>query len=177
MQAHPSSAWLPRRPGVVTAQGGEFLPAQAAVFGPEKPCVLDPGPDRVRVLQRRFEMPDPGELPGVRGPVVPLLRAGGAVVGELVAHRLPGRAAVIGALDHLPRPAAGLRRVQPAGISRRALHVVDLPAREVRAADLPLLARAVRGQDERALACPCEYPYTAHDLLPSVSPGAPRGPA
>ena len=36
-----------------------------------------------------------------------------AVVGELVAHRLPGLAAVVGALDQLPEPAARLRRVDP----------------------------------------------------------------
>src|ERR1700733_9764119 len=108
----------------------------------------------------------------MRCPVVPLVGAGRALVGELVTPRRPGRAAIVGPLDHLPRPAAGLRRIQPVRVGRRAFHVVDLPAREVRAADLPLLARAVRGQDERALARARKYPYTAHALLPSVSPAA-----
>jgi hypothetical protein len=42
----------------------------------------------------------------------------------------------------------------------------------VRAADLPLLPCAIGGQDERALARACKYPYTAHFLLLSVPPGA-----
>ncbi|MEJ7742261.1 MAG: hypothetical protein WKF73_06760 [Nocardioidaceae bacterium] len=57
-------------------------------------------------------MPDAGELPGVRRSVVPLVGAGDAVVVELVADRRPRRAAVVGALDQLPEPAARLRRPQ-----------------------------------------------------------------
>ena len=107
-------------------------------------------------------MPDALELPGVRRAVVPLVRAGDAVVDELVAHRLPRLAAVVGALDHLPEPAAGLRRIQPVRVGGRALEVVDLPAGKVGAADVPPLALAVRRQDERALARPNQYPYSAH---------------
>src|SRR5512144_3345981 len=90
------------------------------------------------------------------------MRARDPVVHELVAHRLPRRAAVVRALDQLPEPTAGLRRVQPGRVGRGPLDVVDLPAREVRPADLPPLPRAVRGHDERALARPHQHPYAAH---------------
>src|SRR5207302_1112108 len=83
----------------------------------------------------------------------------------LIADRLPGLAAIVGPLDGLPEPAAGLRRVQPIRLSGGALDVVDLPAREVGALHVPLLALAVRGQDEGALACANQYPYSAHPLL------------
>ena len=102
--AAPSS-WL--------AQPGQLLPGLAAVGRAEQGGVLDAGVDGVRVGQRRLEVPDALELPGVRRAVVPLVGAGHAVVGELVADRLPRLAAVVGALDHLPEPAAGLRRVEP----------------------------------------------------------------
>src|SRR2546426_7348468 len=133
-------------------------------------------------------MPDALELPGVLGAVVPLVRgegfAGvrGRVVGELVAlagrhgarrgrgpapGRLPRLAAVARALDHLPEPAARLRGVQPVGVGRRALEVVDLPTGEVGAADVPLLALAVRCQDECAFPCAHQHSYLAHpSLLP-----------
>ena len=116
-------------------------------------------------------MPDARELPGVRRAVVPLVRAGDAVVDELVAHRLPRLAAVVGALDQLPEPAAGLRRIQPIRVGGRSLEVVDLPAGEVGTADVPPFALAVRRQDERALACADQYPYPAHpSLLPELGP-------
>ena len=84
-------------------------------------------------------MPDSLELPGVRRAVIPLVSAGDAVVFELVADRLPSLAAVVGALDLLPEPAAALRRVQPVRVNGRALDVVDLPARKVGTADIPAL--------------------------------------
>src|SRR5262249_52979535 len=104
------------------------------------------------VGERRFEVPDPLELPGVLRAVVPLVGAGVAVVLELVADRRPRLAAVVGALDHLAEPAARLRRVQPVRVGGRALDVVDLPAPAVRAADALALALAVRRPDEPALA-------------------------
>lgn len=60
--------------------------------------------------------PAPGEtdaleLPWVLRAVVPLVSAGNAVVLELIANWLPCLAAIVGALDHLADPAAGLRRV------------------------------------------------------------------
>src|SRR5205807_2082879 len=92
-------------------------------------------------------------------------RAVAAQPGEL----LPRLAPVAGALDDLPEPPARLRRVQPIRIDRRALEVVDLPAREVRATDIPPFALAVRRQDERALARTDQHSYSAHgSLLPRV---------
>src|SRR5712692_6832230 len=110
-------------------------------------------------------MPDSRELPGVRRAVIPLVSAGDAIVYELVPHRLPRLATVVGALDLLPEPAGGLRRIQPIRVSRRCLEVIDLPAPEVGAADVPLFPLCVRRQDERALACTNQYPYSAHRLL------------
>src|SRR5687768_10320809 len=83
----------------------------------------------------------------------------------LPAGHLPCLATVARALDDLPEPAAGLRRVQPVRVGRRALHVEDLPSREVRAADVPLLALSVRCHDESALARTDQYPYVAHSVL------------
>ena len=165
VQAHPAGARLPVWPGAVAAQPGEFLPGLPAVGRAEQGGVFDPGVDRVRIGQRRFEMPDPLELPGMRRAVVPLVRAGDAVVDELVAHRLPGLAAVVRALDQLPEPAAGLRRIQPIRVGRRSLEVIDLPAPEMGTADVPLLALSVRRQDECALARADQYPYFAHPRL------------
>src|SRR5205823_11973811 len=102
------------------------------------------------------------ELPRVLRSVVPLVRAGHAVVGELVTDRLPGLAAVVGALHDLAVPAGRLRGIQPVGISRRALEVVHLPAREERALDLPGAARPVRRENERTLARANEEPHSAH---------------
>ncbi len=118
VQAHPARARLPRRPGPVAAQPGQFLPVFPAVGRPEKTGVLHPGVDGVRVIQRRFQVPDPGELPRVRRAVVPLVRAGLALVAEIVADRRPGHPAVVGTLDHLAEPAAGLRGVQPVLVRR-----------------------------------------------------------
>src|SRR5688572_26818181 len=43
--------------------------------------------------------------------------------------------------------------------------MVDLPAREEGAFDLPVRALAVRRQDERTLLGADQYPYLAHHLL------------
>src|SRR5205814_8305293 len=131
-------------------------------------------------------MPDTFELPRPLRSVVPLVRRerlaglGRRVVHELVAlafrHALgglgrfagwrpglmPRLSAVVRPLDDLAEPSAGLRRVEPFGISRRALQVVDLPAGEVRTADVPFLSLPVRLQHERALACADEYTHFAH---------------
>ena len=118
VQAHPARARLPRRARVMAAQRRQLLPVPAAVIRPEQPGVLDSGIHHIRIVQRRLQMPDPGELPRMRRPVVPLVRTRSAVVGELVTHRLPGRPAVVGPLDDLPRPAAGLRSVQPVRVGQ-----------------------------------------------------------
>src|SRR5207244_5352313 len=94
VQAHAAG---PRRPAraLRVAQAGQFLPRLAAVGRAEQGGVLRAGVDRVRVGQRRLEVPDALELPGVRRAVVPQVRAGRAVVDELVADRLPRLAAVV----------------------------------------------------------------------------------
>src|SRR5262249_52776263 len=186
VQAHPARPWLPLRPRFVAAQPGELLPALPAVAGAEDRGVLDPGIHGVGIGERRFEMPDALELPGVLRAVVPLVRgeglagAGARVIDEFVAFahghsvggrgrlawtcaRLPPRLApIVRALDDLPEPAAGLRRIQPIRVGGRTLDVVDLPAREMRAADIPSFALTVSGQDERALACAHQHSYSAH---------------
>src|SRR5258708_1582465 len=109
-------------------------------------------------------MPHTLEFPGMLRAVVPLVRrqrCATGVVGELVAVALgcaswsgrlafrrsglvPSLAAVIGALNNLAEPPAGLRDIQPVGIHRRSLHVIDLPARKVGTAHVPFLAFAIR---------------------------------
>jgi hypothetical protein len=64
---------------------------------------------------------------------------------------VPRFAAVIGALDDLPEPAAGLRRVNAIRIGGRTLEVVHLPPAKLRAGDIPFLTLAVGREDERAL--------------------------
>src|SRR5213080_283035 len=107
-------------------------------------------------------MPHSLELPWVGRAIVPLVSAGDAVIHKLVTYRLPCLATVVGALDQLPEPAAGLRRIQPIRVSGRSLQVVDLPAPEVGATDVPPFARCVRRQDERALPCTDQDPYPVH---------------
>src|ERR1035441_1930725 len=152
VQAHPTRAWLPGRPGRVAAQPGKLLPRATRVRRTEQGSVFRPGIDGVRIGQRRFEMPDALELPGMRRAVIPLVCNRDASVGEFVTDRLPRLAPVTGALDHLSEPAAGLRRIQPVRVNGRPLEMINLPAPKVGTADIPPLATAVRGHDERALA-------------------------
>src|SRR5205807_4411105 len=165
VQAESAGAGLPGRARGVESQARELLPRLSTVHRAEQARVLHAGVDGVGVRQRGLEVPDAGELPGVLGPVVPLVGAGDPVVLELTADRLPRRAAGGGALDHLSEPAAGLRSVEPVRVDRRALDVVDLPAREVGPADLPPVPLAVRRQDERSFARANQYPYPTHRLL------------
>src|SRR5690606_39854239 len=83
----------------------------------------------------------------------------------LVADRLPRLSAIVGAVHDLAEPVAGLGGVDAIRVRRGALEVEDFHAREVRFADLPVLALFVRGEDERALARPDEDSYSAHVLL------------
>src|SRR5881392_1148625 len=136
-------------------------------------------------------MPDALELPGMLRAVVELVRsewlagirrrvvdefvalAGRHAVrrlGHPAARCLPRLAAVARALDDLAEPPAGLRRVQAVRIGGGSLHVVDLPACEVRAADIPALALAVRCQNEGSLSRADQYSYSAHDPLLSLWP-------
>src|SRR5580692_9004921 len=101
----------------------------------------------------------------MRRAVVPLMSAGNCGVVEFVADRFPCFAAVIGALNQLAEPPGGLRRVDPVGVYGRAFEVIHFPAGKVRAADVPLLALAVRRQDERALARADENSHSAHQQL------------
>src|ERR1700687_2868403 len=82
---------------------------------------------------------------------------------------MPRLTAVIRSLDDLTEPTAGLRCEEPVRIGRRALHVVDLPAREVRTADVPVLALPISLQYERALARAHEYSHPAHSLVLPLS--------
>jgi len=74
VEAHPTGARLPLGPGAVAAQAGELLPRLAAVGRAEQPRVLHPGVRRVGIGERRLEVPDALELPGVLGAVVKLVR-------------------------------------------------------------------------------------------------------
>src|SRR5207248_3404158 len=78
---------------------------------------------------------------------------------------LPGLATIVRSLNDLPEPATGLRAIQPIRIHRRALDVVNLPARKMRSADLPALPLGVRRQDERAFFGTNQHAYSAHALL------------
>ena len=115
-------------------------------------------------------MPDALELKGAGGPVVPLVGAGLALVDELVIDRLPGLATVVGALDHLPVPSGGLRRVDAVRVGRRAFDVEDIPSGEVGSLDVPGFTLFVRRQDERALVRPDQHSYSAHAFLLCTHP-------
>src|SRR5262245_52389542 len=130
-------------------------------------------------------MPHPLELPRVLRTVVPLMRCQRlarlvrSVIDELVAlplwhavrrreflrlaaRRNPRLAPIIRSLHHLPEPAAALRRKNPVGVLRRALHVIDFPPHKQRPANRPLLSRAIGAQDETALFRADKNAYAAH---------------
>ena len=150
----------------------------------EEGCVFDAGVDGVGVGERGLDVPDALELPRVLGAVVPLVGgeglAGffGGVVEEAVWRRggplwafglagleaglVPGFAAVVGALDELAEPAAGLRGEDRVGVGGRAFHVVDLPAGEVGAGDGPIISFAIGFNDEAAFVGADEDAYGTH---------------
>src|SRR6185436_2062418 len=166
MEAQAARAGHPRGAGAVLAKTGELGPVLAAVGGLEDRRVLDAGVDRVGVAQRRLEVPHALELPRMRRAVVPLVRARHAVIQKLVADGLPGLPAVVAPLHRLAEPVAALRGVDAVGIDRRSFEVIELPAAEEGAVDVPLLALAVRRHHERALARPYQYTDSAHGCLP-----------
>src|SRR6185503_5199045 len=125
-------------------------PAAAAVARTEERRILHAGVDDVRVTDRRLEMPDTRELPGVRRAVVPEVRAGGAIVREAVAHLLPGPAAIVGSLDQLAEPARARRGPETVHVGGRSFEVVDLPPSEQRPLDVPALAPRICREHERA---------------------------
>src|SRR5689334_1862256 len=167
VEAHAAGAGLPFRAGTVAAEAGEFLPGLAAVFRAENGGVFDACVNGVRLGERRLEVPDALKLPGMLRAVVKLMRGerrasfGGSVVDEFVAFAFrhaaragdglawrrarldPSFAAVIGALNNLAEPSAGLRGVNAVRIFGRALHVVTLPAGKMGAANVPFFTLAV----------------------------------
>src|ERR1039458_7456258 len=129
-------------------------------------------------------MPDTFELPRMLGAVVPQVGAHCALVHELIAlalghairslgrpaaRRLPRLATVIRALNDLSEPAATLRCIQTVRVNGRTLHMINLPAAKLEAADIPFFALAICGQDERALFCANQDSYFAHRFLPRLS--------
>src|SRR5580698_4070512 len=184
MQAHSARAGLPLRAGTVAAQAGEFLPTLAAVGRAKQGSIFDAGVNLIWIGERRFQVPHPLELPRMLGAVIPLMsgeRIGGGVVGEFVARALrrtrrgrlsggrsrlmPGLAAVVGALNDLPEPSARLRSVNAVGIGGRSFQVIHFPSGEMRAADVPLFALAVRRENECAFARTYENSHPAHTSL------------
>ena len=156
----------------MAAQAGEFLPVLSAVGRAEDGGIFDSGVNRVGIGERWFQMPHALEFPGMLCSVVPLMRGQrlrSRVVGEFVAlafrrtrcgrfpsgfsRLMPSFAAVVRTLNQLSKPAARLRRVNAIGISGRSFEVIHFPACKMRAANIPFFALAVRGQNERALAC------------------------
>src|ERR1051325_714708 len=115
-------------------------------------------------------MPDSLEFPGMRRTIVPLMRAGDAVVQECVPDPRPSFPAVIGALYELPKPSAVLRGVQPLEVDRRSFEMEYLPTGKMGASNLPLFAHCVGSENECTLARPHEDTYTAHVTLSPVGP-------
>ena len=176
VEAQPAGARRPMRSRAVLPQAGHLVPARPAVGGAEQCRVLDAGVHDVGIGQRWLEMPDALELPWMRRPVVPLVRARHALVDELVSHRLPRLPPVVRALNHLPEPAGGLRDVDPVGIRRRSLQVIDLPPAEMRSRHIPVLSAAVGRENERSLLGTDEDSYAAHmKTIPKAGARGARG--
>src|SRR3984885_7962964 len=187
VQTHTTGARLPLWAGAMAAQPGEFRPVLSAIRRAEQGGVFDASVNRIGVLERWFQMPDALELPRMLRPVIPLMSGERLaafirrVVDELVAcwlrrtrggrftrgcsRLMPCFAPVIGALNDLPKPAAGLRRIQPVRIRGRSLHVIHFPASKMRTADIPFIALVVSGATERTLACPYQNSYAAHSFF------------
>ena len=90
MQTHPARARLPFRSGIAAAQTCQFMPRFAAVFRFEDRRIFDAGVNMIRIVERRFQVPDAFELPRVLGSVVPLMRRdrltrlGRSIVNEML---------------------------------------------------------------------------------------------
>src|SRR5262249_39764863 len=143
VQAHAAGAGLPLGSAAVATQPGELFPAVCAIGRLEDCSILNAGINRIRIVERRLQVPNSLELPGVLRTVIPLMsgeRLAGlvrCVVDEFVALAfgpaaligaqataggLPGFSSIAGALDDLPKPAAGLRGEDAIGIGGRSLH-------------------------------------------------------
>src|SRR5581483_5562919 len=125
--------------------------------------VLDPGVNSVCIGEGGLQVPYALELPGVGSAVVPLVRSRYPIVGELIPDRLPGLAAVAGALHDLSEPAARLRCIDAVRVHGGALQVINLPAAEMGTAHIPCIPFAIGRQDKRAFFRPDEHPYFAHE--------------
>ena len=97
-------------------QPGKLVPGLPAVGRLEQGGVFYPGVDRVRIVGRRFEMPDTLECPRPRRTVVKQVGTGLSLVHELVADRLPGLASIVRPLDELAEPSGRLRQVDAVGV-------------------------------------------------------------
>src|SRR5579884_170034 len=116
-------------------------------------------------------MPDAFELPGVLRAIIPLMRAGNAVVNKFVAfafghavgasqffgaapRRVPGFTAVIGALNDLAKPAAGLRGVNSVRSHGRPSLLIRRGSRKMRRGAHP--ACPGRDCDDSEPPLPCD---------------------
>src|SRR5207247_216785 len=158
VQAHAARTRLPLRTSAVPSQPREFLPVLAAIGRAEQRRILDSGVGRIRIGERWLDMPHPLELPGTLGTVVilvgcerlarfrrrvinkfialalrPALRSGGRFASRR-AGLVPALATVVGALNDLAEPPAGLRHIDSIRVGVRTLHVINLPAGKVRTA-------------------------------------------
>src|SRR5205814_9097176 len=102
-------------------------------FGFKKSGVFHACINMIRIMERRLQVPDTLELPGMLRPVVPLVCAWYAVVNEFVAfarrhsvragsrpatRRVPRFSTIVGTLNDLPKPRTCLRSVNPIRIGR-----------------------------------------------------------
>ena len=85
VQTHSARARLPFRAGAVLAQAGQLLPRFAAIRRFEKRGVFHARINVIGIVERRLEVPDALEFPRMLRAVVPLMRAGHAVVNKFVA--------------------------------------------------------------------------------------------
>ena len=151
MHGHAARAGLPNA-AFDPPQAGQFLPGASAVLRFKDGGVFHSRVSRVGIMQRGLDVPDALELPRMLRAVVPFMRSGFALIGEFVAFALgesvrtlqvfraatgsvPCFPAVIGTLDDLAKPAAGLRSVDAVRIGRRTFEVIDFPAGKMGAAD------------------------------------------
>ncbi len=163
VQAHATGAGLPiGSESCMRSEAVHLAPTLATVERAEQRRVLDACVDRVRVSCRRLEVPDPRELPRVRRPVVPLVRAGGAAVDELVADGMPTRSAVVRALDDLAGTSSTTvtRRCRFGSAGDPARWYISQPPKSG-----PLIAQSRRAPPEVAMNAPFWVPISSQPPL------------
>ena len=153
MQAHSAGARLPARARIMTPQARNLLPGLARIVGPEQSCILHAGVKRVGGEERRFDMPDTLELPGVRRAVIPLVRSGQTIVGKMIVDHGPTPAAILRALHDLPEPAGALRGIEPVWMERRSFDVKNLPTGKMWTGNRPPVAAPIARENERTFSC------------------------